>query len=1128
MLNLIFSNRHAALTRRLLADLDPLASGRTDPFVSESIIVPGTAIRRQLELDWAREKTICTNVRFGFLAQWIWQQLARVVDVSGDSPFAPEKLVWRIFGQLGDASFTGRHPRLAAYLVHAESDPLMRFELAQRVARLFDQYITYRQTWVNAWAAGQPVAFGVAPESVTADQAWQADLWRALLAAMDIGSEHPAEKFFQSLNSATTTLRPNDLPPRVSVFCLPDIPPLYLNILAGLSRMMDIHLYVLNPCRHFWNEITTSKRMAHLEAEGKVEYHEVGNPLLGGWGRQTQGLLQQLAELPGASLIEDELYSPDELAPAPVTLLHRVQRDILDLVDPAQADESVFEYQADDQSIQIHVCHSLTRQLEVLHDQLLDLFDRSPDLTASDVLVVMPNLEDAAPLITAVFETAPPERRIPIALTGLPRAKANPVAAGLIELLTLLPSRFKASEVFALLRHPLVALRYKLSADDLETLHRWMREADIHWGLNAAHRSRLDLPAETAGSLGEGLDRLFLAYATLGMDTPLAGHLPAGWVEGSSALALGAFDQCVAELEAAAAEARQTVTGQDWCQRISRWLDGFFESSRETLDDTTEVRRAIEGLGKVLEDTGVMEPLNLDVIAQALTEQLEASARGATPEGRVTFAGLGPMRGLPYRVICALGLDDTVFPSVNRPDEFDLLAQGPAQLGDRQRGRDDRNLFLDLVLAARDRLNLSHTGRSIRDDSELTPSILLAELSDYLVTRTGREDRPWQHCHPLQAFSPKYFTVSAGDTSGPWFSYVEEYASALGQPMQLAVDLPEPDSDAGVEEGGEQDESARLPGSRFFTEALPRHETDARDLSLDDLIRFFRNPCQYLLQRRLQVTLAEAEEELVDEELFLPAWNSPGRLADQLRQSLKAETVDPESLRAVARACGAYPPGYLGERLLEQELGQLTQFTERLREAHQGAVLAPVSGHLDFAIDGETWRLVGEMTELRAGGLVCWRYDELRPNDRLGGWIQHLFLNALAPVGVDPVTHWIARTGGYQLPPVADASERLSALVTLYREGQTRPLPFFPKSAWAYAEAWDEAEAGKAIKAARKKWEVGYSGYGESTGSAYALALRGVADPLDDEFEGCARGVFLPFMASVVMDEDVAEDDGDE
>jgi exodeoxyribonuclease V gamma subunit len=126
------------------------------------------------------------------------------------------------------------------------------------------------------------------------------------------------------------------------------------------------------------------------------------------------------------------------------------------------------------------------------------------------------------------------------------------------------------------------------------------------------------------------------------------------------------------------------------------------------------------------------------------------------------------------------------------------------------------------------------------------------------------------------------------------------------------------------------------------------------------------------------------------------------------------------------------------------------------------------------------------------------------------------------------VTHWIARTGGYQLPPVADASERLSALVTLYREGQTRPLPFFPKSAWAYAEAWDEAEAGKAIKAARKKWEVGYSGYGESTGSAYALALRGVADPLDDEFEGCARGVFLPFMASVVMDEDVAEDDGDE
>jgi len=1128
MLNLIFSNRHAALTRRLLADLDQLSSDRADPFVSESIIVPGTAIRRQLELDWARDKTICANVRFGFLAQWIWQQLARVVDVSGDSPFAPEKLVWRIFGQLGDASFTSRHPRLAAYLAHAESDPLMRFELAQRVARLLDQYITYRQPWVTAWAAGQAVDLGSVPESARQDQDWQAELWRSLLAAMGLGAEHPAESFFRSLKSGTEPVRPPELPARVSVFCVADIPPLYLNILAGLSRMMDINLHVLNPCRHFWNEISTSKRMAHLEAEGRVEYHEVGNPLLASWGRQTQGLLQQLSELPATSLVEDELFEPPESALAPTTLLQRVQRDILDLVDPTEAGTPPFEWQPDDPSIRIHVCHSLTRQLEVLQDQLLDLFDRMPDLTAGDVLVVMPNLEDAAPLITAVFETAPTKRRIPIALTGLPRARANPVAAGLIQLLTLLSSRFKASEVFALLRHPLMALRYKLSADDLETLHRWMREADIHWGLNAAHRSRLDLPAETAGSLGEGLDRLFLAYATLDMDTPLAGLLPAGWVEGSSALALGAFDQCVAALEAAAAEARQPVTGQDWCQRISRWLDGFFESTRETLDDTTEVRRAIEGLGKVLEDTGVTEPLSLDVIAQALTEQLEASARGATPEGRVTFAGLGPMRGLPYRVICALGLDDTVFPAVNRPDEFDLLAQGPAQLGDRQRGRDDRNLFLDLVLAAGDRLHLSHTGRSIRDDSELTPSILLAEISDYLVTRTGREDRPWQHCHPLQAFSPQYFKVSAGDTYDPWFSYMEEYASALGQPMQLAVDMPESDSDAGAEEGGEQDESARLPGSRFFTEALPRRETDARELSLDDLIRFFRNPCQYLLQRRLQVTLAEAEEELVDEELFLPAWNSPGRLADQLRQSLKAETVDPESLRAMARACGAYPPGYLGERLLEQELGQLTQFTERLREAHQGAVLAPVSGHLDCDIDGETWRLVGEMAELRAGGLVCWRYDELRPNDRLGGWIRHLFLNALAPAGVVPVTRWIARTGGYQLPPLPDARERLTLLVKLYREGQTRPLPFFPKSAWAYAEAWDETEAGKALKAARKKWEVGYSGYGESTGSAYALALRGVADPLDAEFEGCAREVFLPFMASVVMDEDGAGEDGDE
>lgn len=1123
MLNLIFSNRHDALTQRLLASVDPLASGPVDPFRPELIIVPGTAIRRKLELDWARDKTICANVRFGFLAQWIWQQLARVVEVTGDSPFAPEKLVWRIYERLGDASFIARHPRLAAYLAHAEFDPLMRFELAQRVARLFDQYITYRQAWMTVWAAGHTVNLGNRQESTLADQDWQADLWRTLLDSMGIGAEHPAEAFFRSLNSGTEPVRPPDLPPRVSLFCLYDIPPLYLNILVGLSRMMDIDLHFLNPCRHFWNEITSSKRMAQLEAGGQVEYHEVGNPLLAGWGRQTQGLLQQISDLSGTLQVEEDLFEPAETASDPSTLLARAQRDILDLVDPTDPTSPPFEWQPHDQSIQIHVCHSLTRQLEVLQDQLLDLFDKTPDLTPADVLVVMPNLEEAAPLVTAVFETAPDQRRIPIALTGLPRAKANSVAAGLIELLTLLPSRFKASEVFALLRHPLVAARYKLSADDLDTLHGWMRESDIHWGLNASHRARLHLPQESAGSFADGLDRLFLSYATLGLEHPLAEHLPAGWVEGSSALALGAFDQFVDDLERAALESREWVGGEVWCKRIVGWLDVFFANPRETLEDHTEVRRAIESLNKVLRDTGVTEPLSLDVIVQALMEQLEASARGATPEGRVTFAGLGPMRGLPYRVICALGLDDTVFPAVNRPDEFDLLAQGPAQLGDRQRGRDDRNLFLDLVLAARDRLHLSYTGRSIRDDSELTPSILLAELSDYLEQRTGCKERPWQYRHPLQAFSPQYFATVSDETLSHWFSYVEEYARALSQSPESAKHSSDSRSEA--EEGAEEDESARLPGSRFFNEPLSWRETDVFEVSLNDLIRFFKNPCKYLLQRRLQITLADAEEELVDEELFLPAWNSPGRLADQLRQALKADTLEPDALRAIARASGAYPPGFLGEHLLTQELGQLTQFTERLREAHQGALLPPLSGHRDFDIDGESWRLTGDLTELRPRGLVCWRYDELRPNDRLAGWIQHLFINALAPVGVEPVTQWIARTGGYELPALANAQDHLVTLITLYRDGQTRPLPFFPKSAWAYVDAWDEADPPKALKAAKKKWEVGYSGYGESTDSAYALALRGVTEALDDDFERCAKAVFLPFKEIVAMEEGMAEID---
>lgn len=988
----------------------------------------------------------------------------------------------------------------------------MRYELAQRVARLFDQYITYRGDWLKPWAEGVLVGPDFSRESMAEDQVWQAALWRRLLEGMQMRTEHPADEFFRCVDLAATGGRqPAGLPSRVSLFCLADVPPLYLNILAGLSRLMEVNLYVMNPCRLFWGYIIEPKRLARLRATGGPDYHEIGNTLLAGWGRQTQSFLTLLNELPDLSAIESEAFEPI----GGTTLLGCLQNAILDMDDPVGA----FQPEAGDRSIEVHVCHSLTRELEILHDQLLDLFETQADLSPADVLVVMPGLQDAAPLIEAVFGAVPRSRHIPFSVTGLPRTLVNPLAADLRSLLALLDSRFTASEVFALFRRPLVRARYGMGEADLETVHQWMREAGICWGLNATHRARMGLPETEACTFREGLDRLFLGYAVARMDSPLLGWLPAGDVEGSGALALGAFDAFVSDLErAVAVVVSEPADAGIWQARLLGWLEVFFRTDRDTLEDLAEVRQAITTLFANLSDAGATEPFSLEVIRQALSAGLEASAHGALPGGGVTFAGMGPMRFLPYRVICVLGLNDGVFPSIKGPDEFDLIAAAP-RLGDRQRRLDDRNLFLDLLLAARERLYLSYTGFSIRDNSSLTASILVSELLDYLDRVTGLKGHPWLVRHPLQGFSRRYFE-SDTDADPRLFSYVDEYAEALSvqtlKPAAVCGGISRSAEDA---EAGDDDRDV-IPEvcPPFFVAPLAWSRDVSHEVSLVDLEKFFRNPCRFLLERRLRISLPDAEDELSDDESFLPVYGSRSQLADRLLPV--SADMSEEVWLELARAGREYPPGDLGDCLLRSELGLIAAFRGQMLRATGGERLPPLSGAVEMVFDGEIWRLTGSLNDLWPAGLIRGRYDDLRPVDRLSGLIHHLFLNALQPSGVVPRTRWIARDGGFELLPGSNAQELLVAMVSLFRQGNSQPLHFFPRSAWAYAERMEQSSEA-ALAEARKVWEPNHEGRGESTAAAYMLALRGVDDPIDDAFAANARTVFGGFLRLCLTDGDL-------
>ncbi len=1106
MLTIHFANRYETLCGLLV---EQLGAGARSVFVADQVVAPSAAVRRQLTLALAQRHGICANVQFDYLAQWLWQLIARVVPgVQAESPFDPAVLAWRIAAAFEEPAWSAGHERLAAYLQH--SDAVMRYELATRLAGLFDQYITFRPEWLAAWSRGESVDLGARDATAQADQAWQAALWRRLSA--ETGSDAPTAAFTRALQSrGAALLAAGALPATVHVFCLSAVPPLHLGLLRALGGCVDVQLYALNPCREYWFEVVDRRRLAYLAARGRADHHEVGHRLLAAWGQQTQAQLGLLVEACGDAVIDDARFD----APAGGSLLARLQRSILDLEDLAPCSVVLG---ADDRSIEVHVCHSLAREIEVLQDRLLALFAGPEALEPCDILVVTPDLDAAAPLVEAIFGTAPKDRQIPYAVTGRARSRVNASARALLELLALAGSRCTASAVFGLLQQPLVARRFDLDDAGLDRVHGWLQDAGVHWALDAEHRAGLGLPAAARHSFADGLERLFLGYALPAQaDAPFAGSLPAGDAEGSDALALGALWRFIDALAALRRNVSAPRAAASWPALLAEALQRFVAPRDDELEDLQEVLAALDVFAGHLLRSDFTQALPLDVVRNALEQALADPARGGVPTGAVTFSAMSSLRNLPYKVICAIGLNDGAFPTATRPAEFDLMALQPRR-GDRQRRIDERNLFLDLLLAARVQLHLSYVGRSVRDNAALPPSVLVSELLEYLVPAIADDPADAASSdqartrlvveHPLQAFSASAFQP---DGDPRLRSFHREYADALRQRRPAAADTRALQPAADVDAAGDDDADRGVePAQPFFRTPLAPPGDEWRDVSLQRLLQFFRNPCRFLLRQRLGIELARDAEELQDDEPFLPDAAGRSALAARLLPALLAG-ADVASVRALALAGTELPAGAFGRNLLERELASLQAFATQLCALTGEPLLAPHAVSIELVVGGGPWRVHADFADLRASGLVRSRYDEPRAADRLAAWLPHLLLCAQPPAGMALHTRWQARDARFSLRPCEQPLAVLRDLLGLYERGLREPLYFFAKTAWKYVTSDGSVSAANAAWRSTKDRP-----FGEDADPAIQLALRGRPDPLGEglgDFRACANAVFDPLLA---------------
>jgi exodeoxyribonuclease V gamma subunit len=1032
-----------------------LARPLADPFAGEVVAVPAKGVER-----WLTQRlsgvlgagTACDGVAAGIA----FPSPSRLVDeavaaASGltaqEDPWAPQRVLWALLDVVDGCVGEPWCAVLSGHLGHGAADQDhragRRYATAEHLRDLFRAYGASRPAMLVAWARGESTDGTGAP--LPDDVRWQAEVWRRARAVLAAPS--PAERLEQTCRRLRGEPAVSELPERLSLFGATRTTTEQRAVLTALAEHRDVHLWLPHPSPALWEQLRG--RSAPVRRSADTSALDVRSPLLASLGRDTRELQLLLGPV-------DDVHHP---APARErTLLAAVQAAVRDDAVPTAVATA-------DGTVQVHACHGLPRQVEVLREVLLHLLEDDPTLEPRDVLVMCPDVEAAAPLVRAAFgqpDGAHPGHRLRVRLADRSLRRTNPLLDVLAALLELADGRVTAGQVLDLAASPPVRRAFSFSDDELERLRDWVGRAGVRWGLGPQQRAAFSLQGVPQGTWATGLDRVLLGVA--------ADESELEWLD--LALPLDDVDSSDIDLAGRLAELLQRLGDvldrlggpaplRDWLVALTDALDLLTSVPDADAWQLGQARRALADAA----EHGLDAELRLADLRLLLRGRLAGRpTRANFRTGELTVCTMVPMRSVPHRVVALLGLDDGVFPRAGSVDGDDVLARDPC-LGERDVRSEDRQLLLDAVLSAGDSLVLLHTGADAVTGARRPPAVPLGELLDVLRATVGDESLEGVlHRHPLQPFDGRDFRADEP------FSHDER---------SLA--------------GARAAAGSRVPARPLLVAPLPPR---GGDVALADLVAVLVSPAQAFLRQRLGVVVPDREEavrEAVQVELDgLEAWDVGERML-----ASRLAGVDPADFRQAEWRRGTLPPGPLGLRLLTELEGAVEPLAAAALRLPTGVRRA-----LDVVVDlGDGRRLSGTVGGLSNGVLVSASYSRVAPKHRLTAWARLLAVAASGHSGAVSRAVTLGR-GPYRRPAWQsvlqvpdDPLPVLRDLVALHDDGLRAPLPLVAGASSEYAARRERGSSvQEALAAAQASWNSPYGGDGSDR---HVVRVHGPSPSLD-------------------------------
>lgn len=1082
---------------------------RSDPFEEDFIVVPGDGLRSWLTREIARSKGICANLRFLSPERAVWMLINPTDGKDGEiagNPFSKECLAWKIRGALPSllASEDEDLRPIREYLT--ETEPLKTIQFCWQIATAFDGYLNYRPGLMDGWARGVSCS--------NQDETWQSLVWQAI-----------CDEFPPTLSKlCNQDSFVSGLPSRLWLFGLSHLPPIHLEVFKAYALKGDLRYLLLQPSDGYWEDVLSQKnRMKELSKAsetGREElteaalYLDLGPRLLGGLGKTGQVFIGELGDA-------NPIDSPCAFSePKGDTLLKDLQRRFLEL----QTDEAAKKrplLKNDDQSIRVHSCHGPVRELEALREFLLSLFDGNrSNLRPEDVLVLTPSIKDYAPLVPAVFgNSEDPRQRIPYGVCDREWRNESRVMDTFYSLLEFADGRASARDTMELIDRPSMRDRFDLDDDEVELVRWWIDRCAVAWGYDGKHKEELELPPSEENTWSHGLGRMLLGFCMDAREErTFGGVLPFDEIEGQMGETLAKLVEILRLLEELHQEVRIHRTPREWKAILEkRCVDTFFLDDENTHADLAEIRKSLQFLEDETSEESVPESLASIRHHLLLTVNEKAGFSRHLSHG-VTFASMRSARCVPARAICLMGLNGRQFPGRDTRPSFDVTRNNP-RATDRDSTGEDRLLVLENILCAREILYLSYQGQSNKDNQEIPPSVVIHEILEELENlrdfgkndegKTRKAEEALTTVHPLQAFGRKYFTGQV------------ETLTTGDEDQDLKKVRPYSYSKANLESAKALTRAPR-PLPPFSTELLSPPDEEFRHVSLNDLARFWKTPCEHFLRRRIGMDVWEQNDLLRDREMLEPGSLEKYQLRIRLTKLLQSGDehsgqTKVEKAKETLRKEGLLPPAEPGEALFHEVLVEAEDFLESLIDYSSIEKLPPHR----FAEKIGLFELAGEVEPVHGDTLLATRPALTKVKDRMDGWIRHLAANAFGPQSGTTNTLVAGTEKKFAFSPSSrnDAQETLGRLLELYWEGLCRPLPFFPEtsSKWletVLANQESTEESGKRkdpLDAARLKWQGSEHALGE--GRSFANRLCFPQDPVEEpEFAELAEEILGKLM----------------